>query len=335
MLIKYAKLFSDAKVAKRATAGAIGFDVHAYHVVDKFSRERCGELPAKVMPGGSILIGTGIVFAVPFPVDCEIRPRSGLASKFMVQLLNSPGTLDPDYRGEAGILLLNLGEEPFTIEKGMRIAQLLFKKVEIPHFMEVSPVSALPPTKRDTGGFGSTGFGEIALGDEEYIKEQEKWDRYFMTVAIAASSLSNCLRGAEKDADGRYLKDAVGKYCGATRLFGCVIIKNRNIIAQGFNSRTIECDEKNGCVREREHIPSGQYNDKGCFHAEIAAIQSYASTGGASLQEAAVYVNAEPCLMCAKVLLGCGISAVVVPQNVYPINGLSLILEAGIEVRHV
>lgn len=332
MLIKYSKLFPDVRVPVRASAGAVGFDVYAYHVVDKNTRKECGQLPANVMPQESILIGTGIVLAVPFPIDCEVRPRSGLASKHDIELSNSPGTIDPDYRGEAGILLRNRGNMPFTIEKGMRIAQLILKKVEIPHFMETE---ILPPTRRDTGGFGSTGLKEISLGDEEYLKELKKWDRYFMKVAIAASSLSNCLRGAERDGTARYHKDEEGKYCGATRRFGCVIVKNRNIIAQGFNSRTNECNEEAGCIREQEKIPSGHSNDRGCLHAEVVAIQNYANTGGASLKEAVIYVNAEPCLMCSKVLIGCGISAVVVPQNVYPSNGLKLILDAGIEVRNV
>ncbi|OGE75333.1 MAG: hypothetical protein A3K06_01850 [Candidatus Doudnabacteria bacterium RIFCSPHIGHO2_01_52_17] len=334
MVIKYAKLFPDAKVVRRASAGAIGFDVHAYHVVDRIEREHLTDLPITIKQGESVLIGTGIVLAVPFPWDCAVRPRSGIASKNLVQLLNSPGTLDPDYRGEAGILMINLNTVPFIINKGDRVAQLIFTKAEIPNFMEVASVSVLPLTNRNTGGFGSTGVGEILLGDEEYLAEQKKWDRYFMKAAIAASELSDCLRGADK-LDGKYVRDAEGRYCGAIRRFGCVIVKDRNIISQGFNHRNIECSEAGGCFREREGLKSGRSNDDGCLHAEEAAIQNHANSGGPSLQGTSLCVNAEPCKKCAKFISGCGISAVIVPLGIYPTNGLPLLIEAGIEIRHV
>ena len=334
MLIKYTKLFPDAKVARRASAGAVGFDVYAYHVVDRFERKHLADLPTTIAPGESVLIGTGVVLAVPFPWDCALRPRSGIASKNLVQLLNSPGTLDPDYRGEAGVLLINLNTAPFTINKGDRVAQLIFTKAEVPNFMEVASVSALPPTRRDKGGFGSTGMGEILLGDEEYLAEQKKWDRYFMKAAIAASELSDCLRGAEKR-DGKYVRDAEDRYCGAIRRFGCVIVKDRNVISQGFNHRNIECSEKEGCLREREGLKTGRLNDDGCLHAEESAIQNHANSGGPSLQGTSFYVNAEPCKKCAKFISGCGTSAVIVPLGVYPTNGLPLLTEVGIEIRHI
>jgi dCMP deaminase len=112
-------------------------------------------------------------------------------------------------------------------------------------------------------------------------------------------------------------------------------VKDNNLIAHGFNHRNSECDEEHGCVREREHIPTGTANDQGCYHAEEAALQNYARCGGPPLRGATVYVNSEPCLKCAKLLIGCGIAAVVVPGSVYPTNGLKLMLEAGIEVRKV
>lgn len=334
MLIKYAQLFPDAKVAQRASSGAVGYDVYAYHVVDKTSREEIGTFPAVIEPGGSILIGTGIVFAVPFPIDCQVRPRSGLASKYDVELSNSPGTIDPDYRGEAGILLRNRGKNPFTIEKGMRVAQLVFTRVEIPVFLKKN-IEDLPPTSRAQGGFGSTGLDTITLGADEYLAEQRRWDRYFMRIANSASELSNCLRGAKKMPDGSYRKNAEGDYIGTTRKFGCIIVKEGTIIAQGFNTRTHECGETQGCVRERLNIKTGTSNEIGCRHAEEVALQNYAQTGGPSLRGATVYVNAEPCVKCAKLLAGCGIDAVVVPEGVYPENGLKLILEMNIEVRYV
>lgn len=332
MVVKARKLYPDAKIPERASPGAVGYDVYAYHVVDKNTRETCGELPIEIPPGGSVLVGIGVQFAVPFPIDCQVRPRSGLASKHDIELSNSPGTIDPDYRGEAGILLRNRGDKSFRVEKHARIAQLVFTRVEVPHLAEIE---TLPPTSRDTGGFGSTGFFNIALGDSEYKLEQAKWDEHFMGIAISAAGLSNCLRGVHRDRDGKYERDLSGRYCGAKRRFGCVIVKARNIVGQGFNTRTEDCSEEVGCIRERENIPSGVQNDKGCLHAEQVAVQNYASTGGASLDGATVYVNAEPCIMCAKLLIGCGIGAVVVPSGIYPENGLKIISSRGIEIRHV
>lgn len=253
MLIKCVRVLPDAKIPERASPEAVGYDVYACHVVDKSTREECGQLPITFGPGESVLIGTGLTFAVPPGTDCQVRPRSGLASKHNIELSNSPGTIDPDYRGEAGILLRNRGTEPFTVEKGMRIAQLVFTKVEIPRFVEVEE---LPQTSRAAGGFGSTGLSEISIGDKEYLAKQRRLDEYFMGIATATSKLSDCLRGAEKTPYGFYKKDADGKYCGATRRFGCVIVSQHNtIITQGFNQRTKECSEEEGCIRERENIP--------------------------------------------------------------------------------
>jgi len=332
VLIKFILMFPDALAPTRASSGAVGFDVYAYHVVDKETRATVQELPFELRGGESVLIGIGIVFAVPPSIDCQVRPRSGLASKYDVELSNSPGTVDPDYRGEIGILLRNRGKKGFTITKGMRVAQLVFTQVHLPVF---HCVDELPPTYRNTGGFGSTGLTSIALGEVEYLAEQRRWDEHFMRIAISASLLSNCLRGVQRNADGFFEKDDLGRYIGASRHFGCVIVKDRTAIATGFNYRLSECDEKGGCAREVGGTQSGIANDIGCLHAEIAAIQNHALVGGPSLRGATVYINAEPCRMCAKVLLGCGIGAVVVPDGVYPTNGLPLILDAGIEVRYI
>lgn len=332
MLIKYKRLFSDAKAPVRASPGAVGYDVYAYHVFGDFTKETKVELPFTLKPGESVLIGVGIVFAVPPMVDCQVRPRSGLANRFGVELSNSPGTIDPDYRGEIGVLLRNRGEQAFVVEKGMRIAQLIFTKVRLPVFQEVDK---LPETSRNIGGFGSTGLTSVKLGEAEYLDEQTRWDKHFMRIAVSASLLSNCLRGAIKNFDGTYQKDVDGRYVGVIRRFGCVIVKDRNVIATGFNYRTGECDETNGCVRERTGTLTGVSNDLGCFHAEVAAIQNHGRTGGSSLENTTVYITAEPCRMCAKLLFDCGITAVVVPEGIYPTNGLPLLLEAGIEVRHV
>jgi dUTP pyrophosphatase len=329
-VVKIKKLYPDAKFPERASDGATAFDAYAYHVIPKKEGEPC-DLPVDIPPFKSVLIGTGLSFAIPFPIDCEIRPRSGLARSHSLIILNAPGTLDPDYRGELGVLLMNLGTEIFRVEKGMRIAQLVFKPVEIPQFLEAEE---LPDTRRGSGGFGSTGLFGISIGDSDWRAQQAREDEYFMRVAISVSELSNCLRGCQKGVDGKYQKDAKGHYVGATRKLGCIIVKDGNIIGQGYNTRTSECSEETGCVRENEGIPSGTQLEKGCWHAEQMAMQNCGRLG-ASLKDAVIYINCEPCLMCSKTLVLSGIKAVVVPEGIYPTNGLKFIQNAGVEVRHV
>ena len=108
-----------------------------------------------VGPGEVRLIPTGLKLAVPRGYEVQVRPRSGLALKHGVTVLNAPGTIDSDYRGEVGVILANLGKEPFTVERGMRIAQLVVAPVERAKIVEVE---ALPPTDRGEGGFGSSGL---------------------------------------------------------------------------------------------------------------------------------------------------------------------------------
>ena len=105
-------------------------------------------------PGGRAIIPTGIAIGMPGGFEAQIRPRSGLAAKHGVTVLNAPGTIDADYRGELKIILINLGEEPFTIARGDRIAQLVVAPVQLASFAEVD---SLDDTARGKGGFGSTG----------------------------------------------------------------------------------------------------------------------------------------------------------------------------------
>lgn len=118
------------------------------------------ELRFRMDPGDRALVGVGIVIGLDesdpeFYVD--IRPRSGLASKYGITLGNAPGTGDSDYRGEYGIVLINQGREPFFIEHNMRIAQISFTRNLIPRLVQVDSYEKLPQTKRGSGGFGSTG----------------------------------------------------------------------------------------------------------------------------------------------------------------------------------
>ena len=107
-------------------------------------------------PGGRALVPTGLAIALPPGYEAQVRPRSGLALKHGITVLNSPGTVDADYRGEVGVILANLGEAPFTVSRGMRIAQLVVAPVTHLAWQEVDE---LPDSDRGMGGFGSTGTG--------------------------------------------------------------------------------------------------------------------------------------------------------------------------------
>jgi dUTP pyrophosphatase len=126
-----------------ATPGSAGCDLRA----------AVGE-PLPLAPGARCLVPTGIAVAIPAGFEGQVRMRSGLALKKGLSLLNGPGTIDSDYRGEIGVILANLGSEPVTIERGERIAQLVIAPVAR---ARLEKVAELPETSRHTGGFGSTG----------------------------------------------------------------------------------------------------------------------------------------------------------------------------------
>ena len=110
--------------------------------------------PMILSPGQRALVPTGLMIALPSGFEAQIRPRSGLASKHGITVLNSPGTVDADYRGEIGVLLINHGDAPFPIRRGERIAQMVIASVVR---AELVPAAALSATDRGSGGFGSTG----------------------------------------------------------------------------------------------------------------------------------------------------------------------------------
>ncbi len=114
--------------------------------------------PVTLKPFERTLVPTGISISIPNGYEAEIRPRSGLAHKFGITLLNTPGTIDSDYRGEIKVLLINLGQGPFTIQKGDRIAQMVFKNITKATWVLVDK---LPETERGEGGFGSTGINSV------------------------------------------------------------------------------------------------------------------------------------------------------------------------------
>ena len=112
------------------------------------------DAPLNLMPGHRVLVPTGLVLAVPSGFEAQVRPRSGLALKHGVTVLNAPGTVDADYRGEVGVLLINHGQEPFVIVRGERIAQLVIAPVTRANLVVKEHLSS---TGRGGGGFGSTG----------------------------------------------------------------------------------------------------------------------------------------------------------------------------------
>jgi dUTP pyrophosphatase len=115
------------------------------------------DAPLVLPPGGRALVPTGFAMALPHGHEGQVRPRSGLAVNHGVTVLNAPGTIDADYRGEVRVPLINHGDIPFTITRGMRIAQLVIAPVSFPSVVEVSE---LPPSERGANGFGSTGLSE-------------------------------------------------------------------------------------------------------------------------------------------------------------------------------
>lgn len=141
--IKRLDNLSGLELPSYATSGSAGVDLVA--AIDENQ---------VIKPGNVTIIPTGIALALPHFYEAQIRPRSGIAAKNVVTVLNTPGTIDSDYRGEIKVILINHGTNDFVIERGMRIAQMVIAKYEQPDFLEVE---SLESTERGSGGFGSTG----------------------------------------------------------------------------------------------------------------------------------------------------------------------------------
>ncbi|MBA4550038.1 dUTP diphosphatase [Thermoactinomyces intermedius] len=133
----------DLPLPVKMSTGSSGFDLHAA-VKD----------PVEIKPGRWKLIPSGIALSMPAGLEAQVRPRSGLALKHGITVLNTPGTIDADYRGEIGVILLNLGERPFRVQRGDRIAQLVFMQVPA---VSLKVTDSLDETERGSGGFGHTG----------------------------------------------------------------------------------------------------------------------------------------------------------------------------------
>jgi dUTP pyrophosphatase len=148
------------QVKIKRLAHAEGLQLPDYHSEDAAGLDLVAALASGVElvlePGERALIPTGFAIELPSGYEAQIRPRSGLAHKFGVTVLNSPGTIDADYRGEIGVILINLGDRPFSVVRGARVAQLVVSAVAR---VALTESAALADSARGAGGFGSTGMG--------------------------------------------------------------------------------------------------------------------------------------------------------------------------------
>ncbi|MCD6416755.1 MAG: dUTP diphosphatase [Planctomycetes bacterium] len=144
LLVRRKEGCEDLPLPRYMSPGASGMDLYA-----------AVEQPLTLPPGQVKLVPTGIHIALPAGYEAQVRPRSGLALRQQVTILNSPGTVDSDYRAEIGVILANLGDQPFVVTRGMRIAQMIIARS---CRAEVVEVEELDETKRNLGGFGSTGL---------------------------------------------------------------------------------------------------------------------------------------------------------------------------------
>lgn len=184
-------LLPGGKMPERKTKGAIGFDTAIRAVVSPSEMDPLNPILRKTLfdfnevpkdnpyterhvvivpsqsgnqlayqmdPDESVLVGIGFITEMKFPMFYWVAPRSGLAAKWGITVTNAPGTVDPDYRGEAGVLVYNRNKHPFLLHKDMRIAQIIFQVAVIPDIEEVGSCEELSNTARGTGGFGSTGI---------------------------------------------------------------------------------------------------------------------------------------------------------------------------------
>lgn len=141
MKVLWKRIDPAARLPSYAHPGDAGMDI-------------CSVEDLTLPPGGRALVHTGLVLQLPPNAEAQVRPRSGLALKHGVTVLNSPGTIDAGYRGEVGVILANFGQEPFVVGKGMKIAQIVVAPVEQ---VEIAEVQETDATERGAGGFGSTG----------------------------------------------------------------------------------------------------------------------------------------------------------------------------------
>lgn len=146
--LRVKRLVPGARLPERSHQDDVGLDLYALG-------------PVEIVPGGIRAVRTGVALELPTGTEGQIRPRSGLALRYGVTVLNSPGTIDPGYRGEIQVILVNHGKEPFVVRQGVRIAQLVVQRRSSTRVVEVTTLSR---GSRGTDGFGSTGDGLTELG---------------------------------------------------------------------------------------------------------------------------------------------------------------------------
>jgi dUTP pyrophosphatase len=152
--VEFKKLYKDSILPKKAHESDAGFDLYAHDTGIKGFNFVEG---ISLAPGQRVLIKCGFGMAIPVGFEGQVRPRSGLALKNGISVVNSPGTIDAGYRNEVGVILINHGDEPFNIRPGDRIAQLVIQKLPDVEVVEVEELSN--PSERGQAGFGSTGVG--------------------------------------------------------------------------------------------------------------------------------------------------------------------------------
>jgi dUTP pyrophosphatase len=145
--IKFVKLHSDVKTPKYMTKGAAGFDIAAFWGPDL-------SISKILNPQEMLIVPTGLKLEIPINFEAQVRPRSGLAFKYGISIVNSPGTIDSDFRGEVKVALINLGKADFEVKNGERIAQIVVSPIKR---FDMIMVESLSETDRNEGGFGSTG----------------------------------------------------------------------------------------------------------------------------------------------------------------------------------
>ncbi len=143
VLVKVVGMGESEFLPERRTEGSSGWDLRAAVHVE-----------VVIHPLERAIVPTGIALSIPRGTEGQVRPRSGLAADYGLTIVNTPGTIDSDYRGEIKVILINLGKEKYTVKRGDRVAQIVFAKVQE---VSVNPVTDLDSTKRGSGGFGSTG----------------------------------------------------------------------------------------------------------------------------------------------------------------------------------
>jgi dUTP pyrophosphatase len=161
---------TPVEIAVQRLPHAAGLDLPAYATPESAGMDLLAAVDTDLVlqPGERRLVPSGLAIALPAGYEAQVRPRSGLALKHGVTVLNAPGTIDADYRGEVGIILVNLGQDPFVVSRGCRIAQLVVAAVDRAAWR---PVEALAHSARGAGGFGSTGLGDAAFGSGDAAGE--------------------------------------------------------------------------------------------------------------------------------------------------------------------